>query len=481
MGSLGYQVYIFLTGKKMGFPLPGRIACAANPGGKRGDVGCAQSCHDWRRSQRWLEMKRWTASWDLLDFKIGSVRASVPSTINPWMEDYSDQPPPTDFADMLEHLFQRASEQSISTFPFSDQKPHSSEALFAFIRLIACLNLLRHSWHHEYYSAKWWNPMRLAKRSSISCQRGRSPGSQQICGPWQTSASCSKLLHFWFSDALEHRRNTGSLRTNMGAANRTIEEHLLTANMVIDKTLLANAKQKVFMNCKPGFIKGFWPCGLEVLVGNLEGTWCLSLFDLVATNCLCKPKRPSCEPWCNSWIRHFSWRAASSQSCFNALVTCLEQMGLKPICVENEGFKQAQPPSTLTILAGLELDILEQTKSHKWAGCLLSMVSMCNRGLKCEVRMPKRQPSLGREPVRQARDTTRCVKRSRLLWKKPHELVHLNHPLLSVCSYIFPIRPTLDSSNLLAQCIAGRPTGPLPQGCQYSIRRTHRSWGRLMM
>jgi len=66
-------------------------------------------------------------------------------------------------------------------------------------------------------------------------------------------------------------------------------------------------------------------------------------------------------------------------------------------------------------------------------------------GLRSEIRMPKRQPSLGRKPVLEARDATICVKRSRILCTKIPELVHPNHPSLSVCSYIFPTKPMLDS------------------------------------
>ena len=62
--------------------------------------------------------------------------------------------------------------------------------------------------------------------------------------------------------------------------NRRIEEHLLTATKVIDKTLFANTP---FMDCKPGFIK------------NFEATWWLSSFHLVVTHAICELKRPSCE------------------------------------------------------------------------------------------------------------------------------------------------------------------------------------------
>jgi len=38
-----------------------------------------------------------------------------------------------------------------------------------------------------------------------------------------------------------------------------------------------------------------------------------------------------------------------------------------------------QAPSTLTTPAGLELEVLEQTKGHKWLGCLSSTLNMGNR------------------------------------------------------------------------------------------------------
>lgn len=50
---------------------------------------------------------------------------------------------------------------------------------------------------------------------------------------------------------------------------------------------------------------------------------------------------------------------------------------------------------------------------------------------------------------------------------------------ISLQSYQGLIRE--NCSTLLAQCIVGRPTGRFPNCCQCSIRRTHRSWGKLMM
>jgi len=64
----------------------------------------------------------------------------------------------------------------------------------------------------------------------------------------------------------------------------------------------------------------------------------------------------------------------------DALVACLEQICLKLNASNTKVLtRQAQPPSTLTTPARLELQFLEHTKSQKWFGCLLSMVNMGNR------------------------------------------------------------------------------------------------------
>ena len=61
-------------------------------------------------------------------------------------------------------------------------------------------------------------------------------------------------------------------------------------------------------------------------------------------------------------------------------VACLEQVGLKLNASKTKVLTtQAQPPSTLTTPAGLELEVLEPTNSHKWLGCLLSTANTGNR------------------------------------------------------------------------------------------------------
>ena len=64
----------------------------------------------------------------------------------------------------------------------------------------------------------------------------------------------------------------------------------------------------------------------------------------------------------------------------DALVAFLEQVSLKLNASKTKILTtQAQPASTLTTPAGLELEVLDSTKSHKWLGCLLSTANMGNR------------------------------------------------------------------------------------------------------
>ena len=65
-----------------------------------------------------------------------------------------------------------------------------------------------------------------------------------------------------------------------------------------------------------------------------------------------------------------------------------------------------------------------------------------------EVRMPKRQPSIGREPGQKLRNYEQSVKRARLFCTKFHELIRRFHPPVSICSHLLPIIPTLYSREL---------------------------------
>ena len=78
------------------------------------------------------------------------------------------------------------------------------------------------------------------------------------------------------------------------------------------------------------------------------------------------------------WL--FGESAQAVGSMLNALVACLDQVGLKLNALKTKMLTtQAQPPATLTTPAGLELVVLEQTKSQRWLGCLLSTANMGNR------------------------------------------------------------------------------------------------------
>ena len=71
------------------------------------------------------------------------------------------------------------------------------------------------------------------------------------------------------------------------------------------------------------------------------------------------------------------------------------------------------------------------------------------RRLRFEVRTLKRQPCWGREPVRNFLNFEQSVKQPRLLRTEFHELIHLNHPLVSIRSHIPPIIPAFYSRKLL--------------------------------
>ena len=215
--------------------------------------------------------------------------------------------------------------------------------------------------------------------------------------------------------------------------NRRIEEHLLTANMVIDKTLLANTPLWIVsLDLSKAFDRVDWKSLWEAL--RLHGVsphliWLLQMtyanqkgqvvsnndksheFDICAgvrQGCVLSPRlfcsvlQLAMGRW-RSRVEHlglnlgdgmshlldlrfaddillFGESAQVVGSMLDALVTCLGQVGLKLNTSKTKVLTtQAQPPSTLTTPAGLELEVLEQTKTHKWLGCLLSTLNMGNR------------------------------------------------------------------------------------------------------
>ena len=62
-------------------------------------------------------------------------------------------------------------------------------------------------------------------------------------------------------------------------------------------------------------------------------------------------------------------------------------------------------------------------------------------GKRSEVRTPKRQPCLRREPIGNPRNYEQAVKQNPLLCAEFHELIHLHHPVVRIRSDILPITP----------------------------------------
>ena len=178
----------------------------------------------------------------------------------------------------------------------------------------------------------------------------------------------------------------------------------------------------------------------------------------------CKPNKPSCEQqWYNSRIRYLCGRATKVCFKFSVLsraaigygplpksswtfwsqfgqgdVTCIgstfcwqhivvwgnlrrrlaacstvwwfvrSKVGLKLNASKTEVLTtQTQPLSILTTPVGLELEVLEGTKAHKWVGCLLSTLNLGNR-LWLWTCTPVGSPIWAQ--VRQVKPTLRCNK-----------------------------------------------------------------------
>ena len=207
-------------------------------------------------------------------------------------------------------------------------------------------------------------------------------------------------------------------------SKRGIEEHLLTANMVSDKTLLRNTPLWIVsLDLSKAFDRVDWRSLWEAL--RLHGVsphliWLLQMtyanqkgqvlsntdtsheFDICAgvrQGCVLSPRlfcsvlQLAMGRW-RSQLEHlglnlgdgmshlldprfagdrllFGESAQAVGSMLDALVACLEQVGLKLNASKTKVLTtQAQPPSTLTTPAGLELEVLEPTNSHKWIGWL---------------------------------------------------------------------------------------------------------------
>ena len=206
--------------------------------------------------------------------------------------------------------------------------------------------------------------------------------------------------------------------------NRRIEEHLLSANMVIDTTLLANRPVWILsLNLSKAFDRVDWDAlwrGLRLHRVSAHLVWLLQVVysnqtgqitghsDVSREFCIKAGVRQGCalspRLFCSvlqlamqeSDVSHngldlgdggpplldlrfaddillFAGSAERLGYMLDKLVTSPGKVGLKLNAAKTKALTtQAQPPKTLTTRAGLEIAVLDQSSSHKWLGCMLS-------------------------------------------------------------------------------------------------------------
>ena len=214
---------------------------------------------------------------------------------------------------------------------------------------------------------------------------------------------------------------------------RRIEEHLLSANMVIDKTLLGNKPLWILsLDLSKAFDRVDWDAlwsGLRLHGVSVRLIWLLQLMysnqtgqisghsDVSREFCIKAGVRQGCvlsprlfcsvlqlamEDWrCDvsnngldlgdggpplldlrfaDDILLFAGSAEQLGYMLDKLVTLLGKVGLKLNAAKTKVLTtQAQPPKTLTTRAGLEIGVLDQSSSHKWLGCMLSTANAGRR------------------------------------------------------------------------------------------------------
>ena len=208
--------------------------------------------------------------------------------------------------------------------------------------------------------------------------------------------------------------------------NRRIEGHLLSANMVIEKTLLANRPVWILSSdLSKAFDRVDWDAlcrGLRLHGVSAHLVWLLQVVysnqtgqitghsDVSREFCIKAGVRQGCvlspRLFCSvlqlamhEWrsdvshnglelgdggpplldlrfaddILSFAGSAEQLGYMLDKLVTSLGEVGLKLNAAKTKALTtQTQPPKTLTTRAGLEIAVLDQSSSHKWLGCMLS-------------------------------------------------------------------------------------------------------------
>ena len=84
----------------------------------------------------------------------------------------------------------------------------------------------------------------------------------------------------------------------------------------------------------------------------------------------------------------FATSSVEAARMVDALVTCLKEVGLALNASKTKILTtQAQPGKTVTTQNGLDMEILDATRAHKWLGCLLSTLNAGNREADLDFRL----------------------------------------------------------------------------------------------
>ena len=364
----------------------------------------------------------------------------------------ADQPPPNDFADMLANLFSGHPSNPFPPPQLTEADWSLQELRYAIKRMKAnkasdecgLVAELLHFAPENVWSTILCIMNNILRNGEIPCAWRKTlfqmlPKTKQSKVPTDFRPIANirlmyKIFAYLILGRIEAPLEHCQPEEQHGfRSNRRIEEHLLTANMVIDKTLLGNTPLWIVsLDLSKAFDRVDWGSLWEAL--RLHGVsphliWLLQMtyanqkgqvlsnidtsheFDICAgvrQGCVLSPRlfcsvlQLAMGRW-RSQVEHlglnlgdgmshlldlrfaddillFGESAQAVGSMLDALVACLEQVGLKLNASKTKVLTtQAQPPSTLTTPAGLELEVLEPTNSHKWLGCLLSTANTGNR------------------------------------------------------------------------------------------------------
>ena len=398
------------------------------------------------------EVRAWKSSKLQTLLQHGGTGKRVRQLQNVAMQRTTEQPPPDAFADMLEEIFN--GNPGAPTQPEQLDEPLWTcwELRFAIKRLknnkaadecglvaevLRCvphdclsslLDIMNEILHKGAVPSSWRKTLFQMLPKS---HRARVPGDFR---PIANLRLLYKVFAYLVLGRIEATLEQHQPEEQHGfRSGRRIEEHLLTANIVIDKTLLANVPLWIVsLDLSKAFDRVSW----DSLWGGLlrhgvsrHLVWALRLiyweqkgqiitkqdtsreFDIkagVRQGCVLSPRLFSCvlEVALKKWreqlqdggldfgdggiplldlrfaddILFFATSSVEAARMVDALVTCLKEVGLALNASKTKILTtQAQPGKTVTTQNGLEMEILDATTAHKWFGCLLSTLNAGNR------------------------------------------------------------------------------------------------------